>query len=67
MVIRQCSLKNKFPKLSFSSKDKNYPKGGMDNYHRQNIGDEDYPKVIIDKKKYPESALHMEEAIANGC
>ncbi|VEH67546.1 Uncharacterised protein [Rodentibacter pneumotropicus] len=39
----------------------------MDNYHRQNIGDEDYPKVIIDKKKYPESALHMEEAIANGC
>ncbi|VEH67551.1 Uncharacterised protein [Rodentibacter pneumotropicus] len=43
MGLGGIALKDKLPKLSFSSKDKNYPKGGMDNYQREKVGDSDYP------------------------
>ncbi len=60
------ALKDKLPKISLSGKTKSYPSSGMDNHQRQNVGDVDYPQIVVSKSKYPESALHIEEALKNG-
>ncbi|WP_208605828.1 scabin-related ADP-ribosyltransferase, partial [Rodentibacter genomosp. 1] len=53
------ALKDKLPKLSFSSKDKNYPKTGMDNYQRKNVGDSDYSFTYRGDSRTPKEIFNL--------
>ncbi|OOF69743.1 hypothetical protein [Rodentibacter caecimuris] len=55
------ALKDKLPKLSFSSKDKNYPKTGMDNHQRGKVGDSDYPSGAENN----ETAIPLKQQLSN--
>ncbi len=62
------ALKDKLPKLSFSGKDKNYPKTGMDNHQRAKVGDSDYPSGAENIALYPKlkEQLHRENILNIG-